>query len=440
MENHMTIKLNRKRFLQGAGSLGAVLATGGLSIASVSAKADVSGQKGHPVEQLKTAEPEKVGMSSARLEDVSARLQNRIDQGLVPGMTALVARNGKIVLDRAFGVRVKGTTEAMTTNTLFDLESMTKVLATATSAMILIERGKLKLSDKVATYLPDFAANGKANITIRDMLRYSAGLPVDNNDVTDSPDKIWKFMAQTALEYPTGTLVEYSDLTYRLLGRTLEVVAGMSLDAFARKNIWQPLGMPDTTYNPYLYPALKARTAATGPGSFGLRTGPLRAEVQDDQDWVVGGIVGCDGVFSTTADIAIFCQMILNGGTYRGVQILKPNIVREMTSNQTPQVTEAATDTGPLANLLFTPKGYGWELWTHRFSVAGMRLSPGSFGKTGGAGTFMWIDPGRDLFAILLTNHGLPIPFDEPGWDNMLDRIAVAQFYDGVINAIKNED
>jgi CubicO group peptidase (beta-lactamase class C family) len=433
--------LNRKRFLQGAGTLAVLAATGGAAFPVAAEKdTDEDEHHSHPVDQLKTASPEQVGMSSARLEDVSARLQNRIEQGLVPGMTALVARYGKIVFHRAYGVRVRGTSEAMTTDTLFDLESMTKVLATATTAMMLVERGDLKLSDRVANYLPDFAANGKSQITIRDMLRYSAGLPVDNNNVTDPPEQIWKFMAATSLEYPTGTMVEYSDLTYRLLGRTLEVVAGMSLDAFAKKYIWKPLGMKDTTYNPYLIAGLTSRVAATGPGSFGLRPGLLRGQVQDDQDWVLGGIVGCDGVFSTTGDIAVFCQMILNGGTYRGVQILKPNSVREMTRNQTPQVTEATTDTGPLANLLFTPKGYGWELWTHRFSVGGMRLSPGSFGKTGGAGTFMWIDPKRELFAILLTNHGLPIPFDEPGWDGMLDRIAVAQFYDGVINAVTDKD
>ena len=99
-----------------------------------------------------------------------------------------------------------------------------------------------------------------------------------------------------------------------------------------------------------------------------------------------------------------------------------------MVANQTPQVTEAATDQDPTTNLLFTPKGYGFELWTHRFSPGGMRLSPGSYGKSGGAGTFMWIDPKRELIAILLTNHGLPVPFDQPGWNLLIDDVAVAEF------------
>ena len=158
--------------------------------------------------------------------------------------------------------------------------------------------------------------------------------------------------------------------------------------------------------------------------------------MQDDQDWKLGGIVGCDGVFSTTADIAILCQMVLIGGTYNSTQILKPETIAEMIKNQTPQVTEATTDLDPASNLILTPKGYGWELWTHRFSSGGMRLSEGSYGKAGGAGTFMWIDPVRDLFGIILTNHGLPVPFDGPGWDNILDAIGVYEFFDGIINGV----
>ena len=242
-------------------------------------------------------------------------------------------------------------------------------------------------------------------------------------------------MEETALEYPTGSMVEYSDLGYRLLGRLIETVAKTDLDTFAKREIWGPLGMTDTTYNPA--PSLVPRCAATGPGSLGLRPGPLRGSVQDDQDWKVGGIVGCDGAFATARNVAIFSQMILNGGSYGDVRLLSKKLVAAMVANQTPQVTEAATDQDPTTNLLFTPKGYGFELWTHRFSPGGMRLSPGSYGKSGGAGTFMWIDPKRELIAILLTNHGLPVPFDQPGWNLLIDSVAVAEFVDGVVNAVR---
>ncbi|MGZ3625840.1 MAG: serine hydrolase domain-containing protein [Ktedonobacteraceae bacterium] len=393
---------------------------------------------------LRQGTPSEVGMSQARLDDVAARLQNRIDRGLIPGAVILVARHGKTVLHKAFGVRETGK-DAMTEDTLFDLESNTKVLATAISYMILIENNAVHLSDPVAKYLPHFATNGKAHVTIRDMLRYSSGLPVDialpgapDLNKVPAPDNLWRLMEETPLEYPTGSKVEYSDLTYRLLGHTLEAATGQNLQQFAKTHVWSKLGMNRTTYNPLDNGFSVSEIAATGPGSWDLRKGTIRGVVEDDFDWVMGGIVGCDGLFSTTMDIAIFLQMILNGGYYNGTRIISPSTVHMMTSDQTPQVTEA-TDTDPISNLLFTHKGYGWELWTHRFSSGGMRLTPGSFGKAGGAGTFFWVDPQRDLFAIILTNHGLPVPFDSNGWATMLDAIGVYQFFDGVINSLDNE-
>ena len=411
----------------------------GLAVAPEVAAARTSGRAPrhmHRSQVLVDGRAGDVGMDAEALEDAFARVARRATDGRFPGAVALVARRGVVVGERAFGVRLAGSNEATTTDTIYDLESMTKVLATATAAMQLADRGKLSLTAPVARYLPHFAVNGKGGVLVRDLLRYSSGLPIDNQKVdTDDIDAIWRFMEETPLEYPTGSMVEYSDLGYRLLGRVIEAVAGMSLDAFAKREIWGPLGMADTTYNP---PAsLVPRCAATGPGSLLLRPGPLRGSVQDDQDWKVGGIVGCDGAFATARDVAVFSQMILNGGSYGDVRVLPKKLVAAMVANQTPQVTEAATDEDPTTNLLFTPKGYGFELWTHRFSPGGMRLSPGSYGKSGGAGTFMWIDPKRELIAILLTNHGLPVPFDQPGWNLLIDNVAVAEFCDGVVNAVR---
>jgi CubicO group peptidase (beta-lactamase class C family) len=131
--------------------------------------------------------------------------------------------------------------------------------------------------------------------------------------------------------------------------------------------------------------------------------------------------------------------MVLNGGHYGGVRVLRNDLARSMVQNQTPQVTAQGTDLSPITNLLLTPKGFGWELATSRFSTKGMRFSPKSYGKTGGAGTFMWIDPVRRVMGILLTNHGLPVPFDEPGWDAMIDAISPGEFFDGIINAMTEE-
>ncbi len=385
-----------------------------------------------------------VGMSQARLDDVAARVQNRIDRGLMPGAVILVARHGQVVLHQAMGAKEAGK-DAMMKDTLFDLESNTKVLATAISYMILIERGTVSLSDPVAKFLTHFGTNGKEHVTLRDMLRYSSGLPIDINlpgapNLADvpSPNDLWTLMEETPLEYPTGTKVEYSDLTYRLLGHTLEAITGQNLQTFAKANVWSKLGMTRTTYNPLDNGFTVSDTAATGPGSWNLRTGIIRGVVEDDFDWVMGGIVGCDGLFSTAHDIAVFLQMILNEGSYGGVKIVSPSTVRTMTADQTAQVNETV-DIDPISNLLFTPKGYGWELWTHRFSSGGMRLTSGSFGKAGGAGTFFWVDRRRDLFGVFLTNHGLPVPFDGPGWAAMLDNIGVYEFFDGVINSLNSE-
>ncbi|WP_437601408.1 serine hydrolase domain-containing protein [Sorangium sp. So ce590] len=416
---------NRRQFLQGMTQLAAV--------AAAPPALGSNPWRGSSCTTLTAGRPEDVRMSSERLEDVFARIQRRVNDALFPGATALIARRGVIVGQRAFGSKVAGADEPVTLDTIFDLQSMTKVLSTAASALALVQEGVIRLTDPVASYLPAFAANGKGAVTVYDMLRYSAGLPMDNQRL-DEPDAetVWSLMAETPLEYPTGTSVLYSDLTYRLLGCMIEAAAGEDLDTVAGGCIWGPLGMNDTMYCPP--PALVERIAATGYSS--IRDCVVRGEVQDEQDFALGGVTGCDGVFSTARDIAVFCQMILNGGAYGGVEVLRPDLVRKMKKNNTPQVTAAATDTSPINNLLYTPKGLGWELWTSRFSSGGMRLSPRSYGKAGGAGTFMWVDPDLEIIGVLLTNHGLPQPFDDIGWARMLDDIGCAEFFDGIINAV----
>ena len=417
---------NRRQFLQGMTQLAAVAA------AAPALASDP--WRGGCSTKLTTGRPEDVSMSSERLEHVFARIQRRVNDALFPGATALVARHGVIVGHRAFGSKVAGAAdEPVTLDTIFDIQSMSKVISTAAAALALVQQGVIRLDAPVARYLPEFAANGKGAVTVYDMLRYSSGLPIDNQCLDEDVETAWCIMAETPLEYQTGSSVLYSDLTYRLLGRMIEAAAGEDLHAVATKRIWRPLGMNDTMYNPP--PELIERIAATGYSS---RRGCLvRGEVQDEQDFALGGVTGCDGVFSTALDVAVFCQMILNGGAYGRAEVLRPDLVRQMKKNNTPQVTAAATDTSPICNLLFTPKGLGWELSTRCFSNGGMRLSPRAYGKAGGAGTFMWVDPDLEIIGVLLTNHGLPQPFDERGWARMLDSVGCAEFFDGIINAVR---
>ena len=424
------LSFNRRHLLHGLGRVAAVAAFAPTFFGAATAHAH------HAEPELAPGSPGCVDMDADRLEDVFARLERRVSDGLFPGAVALIARRGKIVGHRAFGSRMSGEDEPVTLDTLFDVQSMTKVLSTAMATLTLVDDGIIHLDDPVAQHLPSFTGSGKAAVTVRDMLRYASGLPMDNQFLGNPDDEqVFQLMAETPLEYATGSQVLYSDLTYRLLGRVIEAASGMDLDTYAKARIWGPLGMTDTIYNPS--PALIARTAATGYSV--IRGYVVRGEVQDEQDFALGGITGCDGVFTTAKDVAVFCQMMLNHGKYGGVRILDRQLAKNMVKNQTPHVTAAATDVSPLANLLSTPKGYGWELATRRFSNAGMRLSAGSYGKAGGAGTFMWIDPARDLFGVLLTNHGLPTPFDEPGWNQLLRDTGSAEFFDGIVNAVNDD-
>lgn len=384
--------------------------------------------------RLVLAKPESVGMSAERIAEVFARMDGRVNAGRYPGATAIIGRRGKIVGEHAVGKRVRGGNDEMTMDTLFDMMSVTKVMSTAIAAMVLVDQGKLKLDDPVVKHMPMFTGKGKERVTVKQMLSYSAGLPLDNHIFGGRPEEIWRQMAETKLEYEPGTQVEYSDLTYRLLGKLIENVAGKRLDEFARESVWAPLGMHDTMYAPHPQSERHVRVAATGPTE--RRKGMLRGVVQDDQDFALGGVVGCDGLFSTARDAAVFCQMMLNRGTYGGKRIISTELATAMVSNQTPFADVGKNDTSPIMNLLATPKGYGWELSTPRFCNGGTKLSPGSYGKVGGTGTFLWIDPVREVFAVLLTNHGLPVPFDEPGWNRLLDNVGSGEFFDGVMGAV----
>lgn len=381
---------------------------------------------------LVPVKPESVDMSSAKIAEVFARMDARVKAGKYPGATAMICRQGKIVGEHAVGSQVRDGNEPVAMDTIFDMMSVTKVMATAIAAMVLIDQGKLRLDDLVVKHLPMFTGKGKDRVTVRQMLSYSSGLPVDNHVFDKTPAEIWESMAKTELEYDPGTKVEYSDLTYRLLGKIIENISGKTLDAFARDVVWNPLGMTNTLYAPPMQ--RHSKIAETGPTEKRKQT--LRAVVQDDQDFVLGGVVGCDGLFSTAKDAAVFGQMMLNGGIYNGKRIVSASLAAEMVKNQTPFVDVTQTDVSPLMNILATPKGYGWELATPRHSHGGTRMSPSAYGKAGATGTFLWVDPPRQIVSVLLTNRGMPVPFDEPGWNKMLEDAGNVEFFNGVMAAV----
>ncbi|GAC1468634.1 MAG: serine hydrolase domain-containing protein [Ktedonobacteraceae bacterium] len=386
-----------------------------------------------------TSAPE-AGFDPGRLAKAFQFVQKRVSSGLVPGAVLLVARHGCIAGWHAFG-QIDRRGGAMRRDAIFDLESISKVVATAPAVMLLVESGVLHLDDPVARYLPNFAAHGKGSITIRDMLRFTSGLDVDaafqdTSTPRATPAQVahaWQVQLSQTTVYPTNSQVLYSDLTFRTLGHLIEKVTHMRLDQFVRKHIWEPLRLGSTHYFPNV-PSHPLLDRVTGTRYSQLRHRYLRGEMADEQDWWLGGIVGCDSVFSDAYDLAVFNQMMLNGGAYGHTRILQPQTVAAMTRNETPHVLSQRHDY--LDGLLYSPKGYGWELSVDpRFNPGGHGFGPAAYGKSGGAGTFMWIDPRRQLMAVYLTNYVEPQPFTQSGWDQLVTDIAPDTLFDLVAAA-----
>jgi len=340
---------------------------------------------------LPIVSPEAVGMSARHLAHIDEVVRQAIARRELPGAVILVARQGRIVYWRAFGFRaVEPERVPMTRDTVFDLASLTKVVATATSVMILVERGKIRLGDPVARYIPEFAQNGKERITIEQLLLHRGGLVADNDlaDYRDGPEKAMERIYALGTVAEPGARFIYSDVGYIVLGELVRRVSGQRLDDFARENIFRPLGMTETTFTPT--GALRQRCAPTE-----RRQGRwMQGEVHDPRAHALGGVAGHAGLFSTARDLAIYCQMILNGGEFRGVRILSPLSVRRMVESRGLPFHEM--------------RGLGWDINTGYSSNRGDLFPIGSFGHTGFTGTSVWIDPASRTFVIFLSNRVHP--------------------------------
>ncbi|MGH9762611.1 MAG: serine hydrolase domain-containing protein, partial [Blastocatellia bacterium] len=280
---------------------------------------------------LESAGPGEAGMTAERLERVKAAVDASIARGEVPGAVVLVARGGLVVYRQAFGNReVEPGLKPMTVDTVFDMASLTKTVATATSMMILVERGKVSLTDAVSLYIPEFGRMGKETITVEQLLTHRAGLPPDDDisdyiGVTANPmQNIYNLKPV----YPPGSKFVYSDVGYIVAAEIIRRVTGVPLNQFAEENIFKPLGMNDTKFLPFPAPYGKDRGQAQPAVDKGyldrvaatqLRDGHwMHGEVHDPRSWALGGVAGHAGLFSTAGDLAIFCQMVLNGGEYQG--------------------------------------------------------------------------------------------------------------------------
>ena len=302
----------------------------------------------------------------------------------------LVGHGGRVVYRKAYGSRaLVPRREAMTLDTIFDLASLSKVVATTPCVMKLFEQGKIKLNDPVARYLPEFSQNGKDDITVRQLLVHYSGLREDL-DLKDknSPDKwqgkdtAYKMAFAEEPEFPPGSRFLYSDINFITLGALVERVSGEALDAYAAQNIFQPLGMTHTRYRP---PASwKSKIA---PTEFDDDHVMLRGVVHDPTAQRMSGVAGHAGVFSTADDLAKYAQALLDGGG----KVLAPITVEKMTTPQQPPNATAV-------------RGFGWDLDSPFSSNRGELLPIGSYGHTGFTGTSLWIDPTTNTYIILLTN------------------------------------
>ncbi|HKS73004.1 MAG TPA: serine hydrolase [Terriglobales bacterium] len=319
-----------------------------------------------------------------RLTVVDSIIKDAIRDKQIPGAVALIWHNGQVVYRKAFGSRaLEPRHEAMTLDTIFDLASLTKVVATTTAVMQMVQDGKVRLNDPVAKYIPEFAQNDKEDITVRQLLTHFSGLPedLDLSERWQGRDTALKMAYAEKPVFPPGSRFLYSDINFITLGALVEKVSGATLDQYCDKHIFKPLTMAHTRFVP---PATWRPRIA--PTQYDEDNKMLRGVVHDPTARRMGGVAGHAGLFSTADDLSKFAQALLNTSS-----ILPPLMVEKMTTPQQP----------PTAQVL---RGFGWDIDSPLSSNRGDLFPVGSFGHTGFTGTSLWIDPTTKTYIILLTN------------------------------------
>jgi CubicO group peptidase (beta-lactamase class C family) len=364
------------------------------------APAAASGQSANRSPQSEVRDP---GFDSRRLELIGPLVEEAIRDGRLPGAVVVAGRRDKVLYRRAFGQRaVTPVAEPMTLDTIFDVASLTKVVATTTAVMALVEDGKIRLNDRVSAYITGFERYGKDRITIRHLLTHVSGLRPDLDLGVSFDGGAQEAIRQAIEEVPVAPPNErliYSDIGFFLLGHIVEVVSQQRLDQFLQSRVFGPLGMTETTFLPQ--PSLSARIAPTEacePLAWPCGTpgaSMLRGVVHDPTARRMLGVAGHAGLFSTGEDLATFARMILGGGSWNGARILAPLTVAKMSRPATPAAMRPV-------------RGLGWDIDTPFSSNRGELLPVGSFGHTGFTGTSIWIDPVTETFVIFLSNRVHP--------------------------------
>ncbi|MEO5359631.1 MAG: DUF1343 domain-containing protein [Nitrospirota bacterium] len=327
-----------------------------------------------------------------QLENIKIIVDQAIQEGKIPGAVVIIGDQDGVIYRKAFGYRtLLPEKEAMTIDTIFDISSLTKVVATAPAVLQLAQQGRLRLEDPVSKYWPEFKTNGKDAITIRQLLTHYSGLRA-GLDVFPEWHGYNTGLNLILKEKPgstPGTAFVYSDINFAVLGELVRRISSKPLDVYCYENIFRPLGMKDTAFK--TPPSAHDRIAPTQ-----FRKGKLmQGEVHDPMAYNMGGITGHAGLFSTADDLSTFAQTMLNMGAHKNVHILSPLMVAKMTSSQSP-VNKTVL------------RGLGWDIDSPYSSNRGILFPVGSYGHTGFTGTSMWIDPVSKTYVIVLTNHVHP--------------------------------
>jgi beta-N-acetylhexosaminidase len=357
---------------------------------------------------LELATPEDVGMDSRLLDRVDSIILSHLGRGAAPGASLAIGRRGRLVRLRGYGTTdLRPGFGAVTDSTLYDLASITKVMATTTALMMLVDDGVLHLDDPVRQHIPEWrGTSAKESVTLRNLLLHNAGLAAYSPLWRElrGRDQYRRRIAGMSLQFEPGAATIYSDFGTILLGLIIEQVSGRPLDVFLRERLFGPLGMRDTGFNPLQWPYstmwldLDSEPVRTAPEPIMPRIAPtevdtvfrmrhIRGQVHDENAFAMGGVAGHAGLFSSARDMAVFAQLMLNRGYYAGRRFIDPATIDLFTVRPDPGSTRAL----------------GWD--TPAEGYVGGPFSPGSYSHTGFTGTSIWIDPEQELFVVLLTNR-----------------------------------
>ncbi|WP_397540312.1 serine hydrolase [Rummeliibacillus pycnus] len=381
---------------------------------------------GSSAQLIRDGKPKDAGMVEAPLNEIDQVIQNAFNQKVMPGAVVSVTRKGITVKEQAYGYAYRYLddqfTEAdqpilMKQDTIFDIASISKIFTTI-AAMQLYEKGKFQLDDPVAKYIPEFAENGKENVTIRQLMTHTSGFEqgIELYKMRASREERLKAVLKHSLANPPGSKYTYSDLNMITLGVLVERMTGQRLDEYVKQYITDPLGMKDTMYNPDIY--LQPRIAATEYQPWTGR-GIVWGQVHDENAWALDGVAGHAGVFSTAHDLTILGQMFLNDGKYGKALILKPSTVKLMEQNM---------------NQAFpgNDHGLGFDL-NQGWYMDGL-TDVNTIGHTGYTGTSLVISPKNKAIVILLTNRVHPTRNTES--INQTRRLVARQAADAIPVAI----